>query len=289
MATELHGQVGPADKDAADDPAADPAAVRVRGLTRAFDRRTVLDRLDLTVAPGEFVALLGHSGCGKSTLLRVLAGLDREIGGEVLVPRRRAVAFQAPRLMPWKRVWRNVLLGLDGRPGRAVAERALAEVGLDHRSDAWPKTLSGGEAQRASLARALVREPDLLLLDEPFGALDALTRITAQRLVGEVWQRHGCAVLLVTHDVQEALLLADRAVVMDGGVIAHQTPIDLPRPRDIADPHFADLRALLLDQLGVDAPAKAADRPPDDRPPAKAADRAPGQAPHRATGQAAVA
>ncbi len=138
--------------------------------------------------------------------------------------------------MPWKKVWRNVLLGLPGKPERAVAERALAEVGLGDHADAWPKTLSGGEAQRASLARALVREPDLLLLDEPFGALDALTRIKAQRLVGELWQRRGCAVLLVTHDVEEAVLLADRVLVMDDGVIAHEQRIDLDRPRDITDP-----------------------------------------------------
>ncbi|MCS0635716.1 ABC transporter ATP-binding protein [Streptomyces sp. LP05-1] len=228
------------------------AAVRVRGLTRSFGGRPVIDGLDLTLRPGEFTALLGQSGCGKSTLLRVLAGLDREIEGTVLVPRRRAVAFQAPRLMPWKRVWRNVLLGLDGRPGRPVAERALAEVGLGHRSGAWPKTLSGGEAQRASLARALVREPDLLLLDEPFGALDALTRLRAQRLVAEVWQRRGCAVLLVTHDVDEALLLADRALVMRDGVIAYETPVALDRPRSPADPGLAALRGRLLTELGVD-------------------------------------
>lgn len=227
--------------------------VRVEGLSRSFDGRPVIDDLDLALRPGEFTALLGRSGCGKSTLLRVLAGLDREIEGTVLVPKRRAVAFQAPRLMPWKRVWRNVLLGLPGRPERAVAEGALEEVGLSHRSGAWPKTLSGGEAQRASLARALVREPDLLLLDEPFGALDALTRIKAQRLVAELWQRRGCAVLLVTHDVDEALLLADRALVMRDGVIAYDTPVDLPRPRDAGDPGFTALRTRLLAELGVDA------------------------------------
>ncbi|WP_262371296.1 ABC transporter ATP-binding protein [Streptomyces sp. WAC01526] len=250
--TDVHGSV--TDTAAGKDPGSAPsgAAVQVAGLVRAFGDRAVIDDLQLTVQPGEFVALLGRSGCGKSTLLRVLAGLDREIEGEVLVPRRKAVAFQAPRLMPWKRVWRNVLLGLPGRPEREAAVTALDEVGLGHRADAWPKTLSGGEAQRASLARALVREPDLLLLDEPFGALDALTRIKAQRLVAELWRERGCAVLLVTHDVEEALLLADRALVMEGGRIAYETAVDLPRPRDIADPRFGALRARLLDRLGVE-------------------------------------
>ncbi|MEU5998913.1 ABC transporter ATP-binding protein [Streptomyces sp. NPDC047197] len=257
MATDVHRPVTPADPTANTPARTATSAVRVEGLTRSFDGRAVIDRLDLDVRPGEFVALLGRSGCGKSTLLRILAGLDRDIEGTVLVPRRKAVAFQAPRLMPWKRVWRNVLLGLKGKSERSVAERALEEVGLKHRTNAWPKTLSGGEAQRASLARALVREPDLLLLDEPFGALDALTRIKAQRLVDELWQRRGCAVLLVTHDVEEAVLLADRVLVMDDGVIAYETEIDLDRPRGISDPRFAELRAELLQRLGVDAPHSA--------------------------------
>ncbi|QVQ52900.1 ABC transporter ATP-binding protein [Spiractinospora alimapuensis] len=226
--------------------------IDVRGLTRAFDQRAVIDRLDLTVEAGEFVALLGASGCGKSTLLRVLADLDRDIEGDVTVARRRAVGFQNPRLVPWKRVWRNVVLGLPGRPDRARAERALAEVGLGHRTDVWPKVLSGGEAQRAALARALVRDPDLLLLDEPFSALDALTRITAQDLVAELWQRHGCAVVLVTHDVEEAVLLADRVLVMRDGTIGDDVPVPLDRPRDRATPDFVALRARLLSLLGVD-------------------------------------
>ncbi|KOT90706.1 sulfonate ABC transporter ATP-binding protein [Streptomyces sp. NRRL F-5755] len=255
MATDVHRTVEEAGKEGrfgVGEVADGGAAVRVRGLRRAFGGRAVIDGLRLDVAPGEFVALLGRSGCGKSTLLRVLAGLDREIEGQVLVPDRKAVAFQAPRLMPWKRVWRNVLLGLPGTPERGVAEAALEEVGLRHRADAWPKTVSGGEAQRASLARALVREPDLLLLDEPFGALDALTRIKAQRLVAELWRERGCAVLLVTHDVEEALLLADRVLVMEDGVIAYEEEVRLPRPRTVDDPLFAALRAQLLDRLGVE-------------------------------------
>ncbi|MFD4026810.1 ABC transporter ATP-binding protein [Streptomyces sp. NPDC058576] len=258
MATDLHRPVNtllaPTPSASAE---ASEAAVRVEGLTRAFDGRAVIDDLDLTLKAGEFTVLLGRSGCGKSTLLRVLAGLDREISGTVLVPRRRAVAFQAPRLMPWKRVWRNVLLGLPGKPERAVAEQALAEVGLTERAGAWPKTLSGGEAQRASLARALVREPDLLLLDEPFGALDALTRIKAQQLVAELWQRRGCAVLLVTHDVDEALLLADRVLVMRDGRIAYDTPVVLDRPREVGFPGFTELRSRLLTELGVEGGGRA--------------------------------
>ncbi|MFJ6514143.1 ABC transporter ATP-binding protein [Streptomyces sp. NPDC091406] len=265
MATDLHRPVktlldpgsAPGPSTSAEDAEASETAVRVEELTRSFDGRAVIDDLDLTLNTGEFTVLLGRSGCGKSTLLRVLAGLDREISGTVLVPRRRAVAFQAPRLMPWKRVWRNVLLGLPGKPERAVAEQALAEVGLAERAGAWPKTLSGGEAQRASLARALVREPDLLLLDEPFGALDALTRIKAQQLVAELWQRRGCAVLLVTHDVDEALLLADRVLVMRDGRIAYDTPVALDRPREVGSPGFTGLRSRLLAELGVEGVGRA--------------------------------
>jgi sulfonate transport system ATP-binding protein len=234
------------------------AAVSIRGLSKVFGDRAVIDGLDLDIRPGEFVALLGRSGCGKSTLLRILAGLDSEIDGLATVPRRRAVAFQAPRLMPWKRVWHNVVLGLPGRPDRALAQRYLDEVGLSAKTTVWPKTLSGGEAQRVSLARALVREPELLLLDEPFGALDALTRVKAQQLVADLWARHRCAVLLVTHDVEEALLLADRVLVMDGGVIAHEVTVALPRPRPIDHPTLVRLRTELLGRLGIVEPDRHA-------------------------------
>ncbi|OLF06689.1 sulfonate ABC transporter ATP-binding protein [Actinophytocola xinjiangensis] len=224
--------------------------VEVNGLVRSFGNRTVLSGLDVTIGAGEFVALLGRSGSGKSTLLRVLAGLDPAADGRISVKGRVSVAFQQPRLLPWRRVWRNVVLGLRGRgTDRALAERALDEVQLGHLADAWPRTLSGGEAQRLSLARALVREPDLLLLDEPFGALDALTRIAMHELVVDLWQRHRPGVLLVTHDVDEALLLADRVLILDGGVITAEHILTSRRPRRAVD--HADVRGLVLNGLGV--------------------------------------
>jgi sulfonate transport system ATP-binding protein len=227
-------------------------SVSVRGLTRRFSEHTVLDQLDLSIAPGEFVALLGRSGSGKTTLLRTLAGLDPIENGAVSLPSARAVVFQEPRLIPWKRVWHNVALGLEGRGTRRLATGALEEVELGHRLDAWPATLSGGEAQRTALARALVREPKLLLLDEPFAALDALTRIRMQRLVEGLWQLHRPAVLLVTHDVDEAILLSHRALVLAEGKIETELTIELPRPRHHGQPGFAALRQRLLAALGVE-------------------------------------
>jgi sulfonate transport system ATP-binding protein len=227
------------------------AAARVRGLTRDFDGRRVLGGLDLDIASGEFVAMLGVSGTGKSTLLRAVAGLDRDVTGEIDVPGPVAVAFQEPRLLPWRRVLANVALGLRASDPDAMARGALAEVGLTDRARAWPLTLSGGEAQRAALARALVREPGLLLLDEPFSALDALTRIAMHRLVLRLWEQHRPAVLLVTHDVDEALVLADRVLVLAGGRLAFSGLVDVPRPRDRDHPDLIELRHELLRQLGV--------------------------------------
>jgi sulfonate transport system ATP-binding protein len=225
------------------------SAATVKNVTRQFDGRVVLDDLDLDIAPGEFVAMLGVSGSGKSTLLRVLAGLDDEVTGEVDVRGPVAVAFQEPRLLPWRRVLANVSLGLRVPDPVGSARHALAEVGLTERAAAWPLTLSGGEAQRAALARALVREPDLLLLDEPFSALDAITRIAMHELVLRLWERHQPAVLLVTHDVDEALLLADRVLVLAQGRIALSCPVDLPRPREREQ--LTELRYRLLQELGV--------------------------------------
>jgi sulfonate transport system ATP-binding protein len=231
------------------------SAVSVRGLRKAFGPRTVLDGIDLEIAPGEFVALLGRSGCGKSTLLRILAGLDRDVEGAAEVPGTVSIAFQQPRLLPWRKVWRNISLGLHRPDGRPVALKALEEVRLAGHADAWPLTLSGGEAQRVSLARALVRDPDLLLLDEPFGALDALTRLAMHHLVEDLWAQHRPAVLLVTHDVDEALLLADRILVLDEGRIVAEHHVGLPRPRRRAS--VVEQRTRVLADLGVDVETAA--------------------------------
>jgi sulfonate transport system ATP-binding protein len=234
----------------------DGLAVLARQVGKSFGRRDVLRGTSLSIRPGEFIALLGRSGTGKSTLLRILGGLDAGYAGEVLVPQRRAVVFQEPRLIPWQRVLPNVGLGLRPGPGgRAGLRResldALAEVGLADHARAWPVTLSGGEAQRVALARALVREPQLMLLDEPFGALDALTRTRMHALLGQLCARHRPAVLLVTHDVDEALLLADRVLVLAGGVISLDVPVGLSRPRDRGDHEFTSMRARLLRELGA--------------------------------------
>lgn len=229
--------------------------MHVEGAGRSFDGKVVLDGVDLEIRPGEFVALLGASGSGKSTLLRAIGGLDSGFTGTLDVAESRAIVFQEHRLMPWMNVWRNVVLGVRGGNLRDRAITALAEVGLESKADVWPSTLSGGESQRVALARALVRTPDVLLLDEPFGALDALTRLKAQALVAQLWLQHRPSVLLVTHDVEEALLLADRALLLRDGRIAEEITIDAPRPRSVLTPQHAALRKRLLTGLGVDADA----------------------------------
>ncbi|MEX3655717.1 ABC transporter ATP-binding protein [Mycolicibacterium fortuitum] len=230
--------------------------VEVRGLRRAFGDQQVLGDLELQIADGGFVAMLGRSGSGKSTLLRVLAGLDDQVTGSVRVPRSRAVVFQNPRLLPWRRALANVTFALpdagpDAPSRTARGHAALQEVGLAEKTRAWPLSLSGGEAQRVSLARALVREPDLLLLDEPFGALDALTRLKMYGLLHDLWARRHMAVLHVTHDVDEAILLADRVIVLSGGKVSLDVGVELPFPRTRSDDGFDDLRRALLEELGV--------------------------------------
>lgn len=225
----------------------------IERIERSFGERQVLKGIDLHIPAGQFVAVVGRSGCGKSTLLRLLAGLDQPSRGAGLGPLEAVrddirLMFQDARLLPWKRVIDNVGLGLSGN-WRQQAEEALAAVGLGERAHDWPAALSGGQKQRVALARALIHRPHLLLLDEPLGALDALTRIEMQQLIERLWQRHGFTVLLVTHDVSEAVAVADRVILIEDGRIALDLPIDLPRPRHRGDARLAALEAQVLDRV----------------------------------------
>ncbi|WP_116091943.1 ABC transporter ATP-binding protein [Sphingomonas crusticola] len=233
-------------------------AVRIRDLRRTFTLKGVLNGVDLDIAPGEFVALLGRSGSGKSTLLRALAGIDHEAQGtgEIVSP-PSAVIFQDSRLLPWLRVLDNVTLGLTGQQRAARGLAALEEVDLADRQAAWPHELSGGQQQRVALARALVRNPALLLADEPFGALDALTRMQMHGLMRRVAARHGPAVLLVTHDIDEAIQLGERIVVLDDGRLSANIRVDLPTDKSARAERILDLRGVLLRLLGVAADAQA--------------------------------
>lgn len=230
-----------------------PPFVAVRGLTRRYGERTIIDNVDLDIGRGEFVALLGRSGSGKSTFLRALAGLDHGVpgSGRLGIPDAVSVVFQDARLLPWKTVVDNVSLGLKGQTPRERALHALAEVELTARAKAWPMQLSGGEQQRAALARSLVREPELLLLDEPFGALDALTRLRMQALLLDLCTRHRPAVLLVTHDVDEAIHLAQRVLVLDQGRFIVDLKVDLPAEAGPRQRRFTEVRSELLSSLGV--------------------------------------
>lgn len=245
-----------------DEPATRPALrVTLRKLAKRYGERVVLNGLDLEFAPGEFVAVVGQSGCGKSTLLRLLAGLETASGEQGGLPTRSPVLFdnfpqwsadsrvrmmfQDARLLPWKSVLQNVALGL---PGQALAQAAavLRQVGLGDRGGDWPAQLSGGQRQRVALARALVHRPGLLLLDEPLGALDALTRIGMQQLIEDIWRRDGFTAVLVTHDVGEAVALADRILVIEDGRVALDERVTLARPRARGSAAFAALEARVL-------------------------------------------
>jgi sulfonate transport system ATP-binding protein len=232
-------------------------AGELRNVDKWYGQHHVLADVSVRIGNGEIVALIGRSGSGKSTVLRVLAGLSTDHTGERVVAGAPALAFQEPRLFPWRDVRTNVVYGLTRtRLSRAEAvaraDRALADVGLAERADAWPLTLSGGQAQRVSLARALVAEPELLLLDEPFGALDALTRLTMRALLLDLWREHRFGVLLVTHDVDEAVALADRVLVLEEGRVIHTLVIEDARrsPSDLSA-NTERYRAELLDRLGV--------------------------------------
>jgi sulfonate transport system ATP-binding protein len=235
-------------------------AVRLRGVAKSFDRQSVLQGVDLDIPSGQFVAIVGRSGCGKSTLLRLIAGLETPTAGEIVVgngARLDATAvrlmFQEPRLLPWARIGANVEVGLTGRPvgrnAKNLALETLASVGLAERAGEWPSVLSGGQKQRIALARALVSHPGLLALDEPLGALDALTRIEMQDLIERVWMAQGFTSVLVTHDVTEAVALADRVVVLHGGRIAEDVSVDLSRPRRRGDAAAAAIEGHVLDRL----------------------------------------
>ncbi len=229
--------------------------VRLSGIGRRFGSRAVLRDVSLSIQPGQFIAVVGRSGSGKSTLLRVLAGLDRPDAGQVLlggVPPGQAasdlrVMFQDGRLLPWRRVIDNVALGLP-RQAKPRAEAALASVGLADRAQDWPRVLSGGQRQRVALARALAADPKLILLDEPLGALDALTRLEMQSLIETLWQRAGFTAVLVTHDVAEAAILADRILLIEDGGIAMDLAVDLPRPRS-AGAALAEVEAAVLARI----------------------------------------
>lgn len=239
-------------------------AFSFHAVQRRFGDKHVLRGINLDVPEGQFVAIIGKSGCGKSTLLRLLAGLDAPDGGRIeraadaTGPAGTRIMFQEPRLLPWARITENVAVGLTGiATGGTASERAealLAEVGLGDRGGEWPSVLSGGQRQRVALARALVGQPSILALDEPLGALDALTRIEMQHLLERIWREKGFTAVLVTHDVAEAVILADRVIVLEEGRVALDLAIDLPRPRHHGSPEVAALEQQILDQLfGKDA------------------------------------
>ena len=233
-------------------------ALTIRNLRKSFGDHEVLRGIDLHIAAGQFVAIVGRSGCGKSTLLRLIAGLEAADSGTIRFgeearPEDIRVMFQEPRLLPWARVLSNVEVGL-GRDRRSPdaherAEQAMADVGLDDKRDHWPATLSGGQKQRVALARALVSHPRVLAFDEPLGALDALTRISMQQLLERVWRDQAFTAILITHDVSEAVALADRVLVIDDGRIAHDVAVDTRRPRQRGSADLAALEGSILYEL----------------------------------------
>ena len=241
-------------------------SVGIKGVSIAFGGRTVLENFDIEISAGEFVAIVGRSGCGKSTLLRSVVGLETPQTGTIVVGKvaehvkehnRKPdvrVMFQDSRLLPWRRVLPNVMLGLEPAL-MPQARRVLAQVGLAERADDWPANLSGGQRQRVALARALVHDPNLLLLDEPLGSLDALTRIEMQQLIEDVWRSRGFTAMLVTHDVAEAISLADRVILIEGGRVALDDVVNLPRPRTRGSARFAALEERILSRVLQRRPA----------------------------------
>ncbi|AJC17508.2 sulfonate ABC transporter ATP-binding protein [Pandoraea sputorum] len=229
--------------------------LRVDAVGKRYGARSVLSDFSLTIPRGGFAAIVGRSGCGKSTLLRLIAGLETPDAGRITLDGHALgdasgkvatrIMFQDARLLPWRTVLENVAIGLP-KSSHAKALDVLREVGLAERADDWPSQLSGGQRQRVALARALVHQPDLLLLDEPLGALDALTRIEMHALIERLWRAHGFTALLVTHDVQEAVALADRVVLIEQGQLGLDQTVSLARPRARGSAEFAGLEAQVL-------------------------------------------
>lgn len=234
----------------------------IQDVHKSFGEKGVLEGINLNAKTGEFIAVVGKSGSGKSTLLRLISGLDIpdkgeiKVGGELLHGRndQARMMFQDARLLPWRRVLENVAIGFEGDWQTAAAE-VLTHVGLGDRAREWPNVLSGGERQRVALARALLTRPQLLLLDEPLGALDALTRIEMQRLIERLWREEGFTAVLITHDVEEALVLADRVVLLEHGKIALDLPIELPRPHPRGSTEFGMLKEYILSRVMGEAHA----------------------------------
>jgi sulfonate transport system ATP-binding protein len=233
-------------------------SVAIKSVSIAFGGRTVLENFDIEISAGEFVAIVGRSGCGKSTLLRSVVGLETPQAGTITLGEVAAsdsngkpdvrVMFQDSRLLPWRRILPNVMLGLE--PALIPqARKVLAQVGLAERANDWPATLSGGQRQRVALARALVHDPNLLLLDEPLASLDALTRIEMQQLIEDVWRGRGFTAMLVTHDVAEAVSLADRVILIEGGRVALDEVVNIPRPRTRGSTRFAALEERILGRV----------------------------------------
>ena len=255
---ELIGAAATAQRETRDPSRA--LSLTIRGLRKSFGDNEVLRGIDLHIPAGQSVAIVGKSGCGKSTLLRLIAGLDKPTAGTIEFGDHEGnpsdhvrIMFQEPRLLPWARVLSNVEVGLgrdrDSADAKRRAEEALEEVGLTEKRDQWPAVLSGGQKQRVALARALVSHPRVLAFDEPLGALDALTRISMQRLLERVWHDQGFTAILVTHDVSEAVALADRVLVIEDGRIAHDINVDLARPRQRGSADLAALEGHILREL----------------------------------------
>jgi sulfonate transport system ATP-binding protein len=248
----------PIREDAAHDGGPSESAVDVSlvHVAKSFGSRQVLRDIDLFIYRQEFVALVGRSGCGKSALLRLIAGLTEPSSGRVYIDHdplaginsRARMMFQDARLLPWLRVFDNVALGCRQADAASV-QHALGLVQLSDHAGDWPATLSGGQRQRVALARALIGKPPLLLLDEPLGALDALTRIEMQQLIYALWRQQQCTAVLVTHDIEEAVTLADRILILEHGTIRDEFTVSLPRPRDRANAGFQRLTTQVLERV----------------------------------------